>query len=159
MKVLVIYDSVFGNTEKIAQATGEALASQGEVSVLRVGSAKVDDLRAADLIIVGSPTRGFRPTPEMAAFLKNIPADAIRGKQAAAFDTRVSVEVVKSAILTTMVKFFGYAAEPMARQLKKKGASLCAEPLGFYVKDREGPLLDGELARAADWAGRLIPAG
>jgi flavodoxin len=53
MKTLIVYDSVYGNTEKIAKAIGDAIA--GEVEVLRVGDVNVGDLETADLLIIGSP--------------------------------------------------------------------------------------------------------
>jgi len=55
-----------------------------------------------------------------------------------------------------MIKLFGYAAKPIAGMLKKKGGSLVQQPEGFYVKDSEGPLKDGELERAARWAQSLL---
>ena len=45
MKVLIVYDSVFGNTEKIAQVIGNAMGSQAEVNILRVGNVKQENLR------------------------------------------------------------------------------------------------------------------
>jgi flavodoxin len=38
MKVLIVYDSVFSNREKIAQAIGNALGSQEDVEILRVSN-------------------------------------------------------------------------------------------------------------------------
>ncbi len=63
MKVLIIYDSVFGNTEKIAQAMGAALAPQAEITTLRIGEVKPEHLAGLDVLLVGSPTRAFSPTP------------------------------------------------------------------------------------------------
>jgi hypothetical protein len=74
----------------------------------------------------------------------------------AAFDTRVEVAKVNSAFLTFMVKLFGYAAEPIARGLKKKGGLLVGTPAGFFVLGKEGPLEEGELERAASWAKQLL---
>ncbi|MDW7650182.1 MAG: hypothetical protein SCK29_00780 [Bacillota bacterium] len=54
-----------------------------------------------------------------------------------------------------MAKRFGYAAKPIADKLVRKGGSLASTPEGFYVKDSEGPLKDGELKRAGDWAATL----
>jgi hypothetical protein len=54
------------------------------------------------------------------------------------------------------MKMGGYAAGRMAESLKKKGVSLVVPPEGFFVKDREGPLKEGELERAADWAKTII---
>ena len=52
-RVLVVYDSVFGNTEKIARAMGDALAAQSEVTVARVGEVSQELLKSVDLLLVG----------------------------------------------------------------------------------------------------------
>ncbi|MCJ7737946.1 MAG: flavodoxin family protein [Anaerolineae bacterium] len=152
MKALVVYDSVFGNTEKIAQAIGAALGSLEEVGILRVGDMAPEQLANVEVLIVGSPTRAFSPTPATKAMLKAIPAKALSGIKVAAFDTRISVEDTSSKILSAMVKVFGYAAKPIADRLKSKGGDLVLAPEGFYVQDSEGPLKEGELERAAAWA-------
>ncbi|MHB1294806.1 MAG: flavodoxin family protein [Anaerolineae bacterium] len=155
MKALVLYDSIFGNTEKIAQEIGRVLGAMGAVQVVRVGDARLEQLAGLDLLVVGSPTRAFKATPAMTKFLQSIPAGALQGVNVAAFDTRISTVDAKSAVLSFMVKLFGYAAKPMADRLVAKGGVQAAPPEGFFVQGSEGPLKDGELARAAAWAGRL----
>jgi flavodoxin len=152
MKALIIYDSVFGNTEQVAQAMGEALRAQGNADVLRVGDAKPEQLAGLDLLIVGSPTRAFTATPAIKQFLGSIPSGGLAGLKVAAFDTRVSVDDTGSRILRFLVGIFGYAAKPIANRLEKKGGNLAAPPEGFIVGGTEGPLKEGELARAANWA-------
>jgi len=156
MKALVIYDSFFGNTEQIAQAIGHALGSQGDVEMRRVSDVKPEQLTGLNLLIVGSPTRGFRPTPAISGLLKSIPRNGLQGVTVAAFDTRISVDDVDSSVLRLLVKLFGYAAEPIAGRLKKKGGALALPPEGFIVKGMEGPLQEGELERAADWAKQIV---
>jgi flavodoxin I len=147
MKVLIIYDSVFGNTEQIARAIGNALGSQEDVKILRVSNVKPEQLTGLKLLIVGSPTQGGRPTPAIQDFLNKIPEPAIRGINVAAFDTRFS---------TRWVGIFGYAAGRIADSLKRNGGTLIASPEGFFVKGKEGPLKEGELERAAGWAKAII---
>jgi flavodoxin len=156
MKALVVYDSVFGNTEKVAQAMGEALGSQAEVETLRVGNVKPDHLANLDALIVGSPTRAFSPTPAIKNWLKSLPRNSLQGVKVAAFDTRMVIEEVNSALLTFMVKLFGFAAKPIGDRLTKKGGDLALAPEGFFVKGSEGPLKEGELERAAEWAGQIL---
>ena len=156
MKALVVYDSFFSNTEKIAQAIGEALRPQGEVGIFRVADIKVEQVAGVEVFIVGSPTRGFRPTPAIRDFLKSIPRNGLQGVRVAAFDTRIAVQDVDNRFLHTMVRLFGYAAKPIADLLQKKGGELCLPPEGFIVKDTEGPLKEGELERAAEWARGLV---
>ena len=78
MKALVVYDSIFGNTEQIAQAMGNALSSQVDVEVLQVTQVKLEQLREIKLLIVGSPTRGFRPTPVISNLLASIPIQSLK---------------------------------------------------------------------------------
>jgi flavodoxin len=156
MKVLIVYDSFFGNTEQVAQAMGNALGSQAEVNILRVGDVKPEHLTGLNLLIVGSPTRGFRPTPAISNLLKNIPKKGLKGVKVAAFDTRISMNDIDSRILPPLVKVFGYAAKPIADRLKNKEGELAIPPEGFFVEGAEGPLKEGELERAADWAKQIM---
>lgn len=141
MKVLIIYDSLYGNTEKVAKAIAEAIT--GEVKILRVAEANSSDLKSFDLLIIGSPTQGGNGTKAMQEFLQNIPADSLKGIKAATFDTRYA---------SKWVKLFGFAAGRMARYLKSKGAILVGSQEGFIVTGSKGPLKEGELERAAAWA-------
>jgi flavodoxin len=156
MNTLIIYDSFFGNTEKIAQAIGNSLGSKENVETLRVSEVKPEQLIGLELLIVGSPTRAFRPTKAIMGFLNKIPLNGLKGIKVAAFDTRISTVDVNSRFLNVLVKLFGYAAKPIAYKLEKKGGSLVIPPEGFLVKASEGPLKDGELERAADWAKLII---
>ena len=156
MKALVIYDSVFGNTEKVAQAIGKALEAQAEVSVLKVGDVPAQFWNGLDALIVGSPTRAFSATPAAIKLLSGIPGQALQGVRVAAFDTRVDVETVDSGILRFMAKLFGYAAEPLAARMRKKGGQQALSPAGFIVEGTEGPMLEGEFERAAEWAKGIL---
>jgi hypothetical protein len=58
--------------------------------------------------------------------------------------------------LSKLVNVFGYAAKPISDRLEKKGGELVVSPEGFYVDGTEGPLTEGELERAADWARQIL---
>lgn len=158
MKALVIYDSAYGNTAQIAETIGSTLAAQADVAVRRVGELLPEELRGLHLLIVGSPTQGFRPTPAITNFLKEITANALNGVRVAAFDTRIAASDIKPAIFRFIVKLGGYAAEPIARLLQRQGGELIAPPAGFLVTAKEGPLKAGERERAADWARSIVTA-
>lgn len=159
MKAIVAYDSAYGNTEQVAQTIGDALGAEQDVAVLRVVDVQPEQLAGLRLLIVGSPTQKFSPTAPTTALLKRIPKDALQGVKVAAFDTRITVaEIERIKILAVFVKLFGYAAEPIADRLQKKGGELIVPPEPFYVGGTEGPLLDGELERAADWGRRIAAA-
>ena len=92
MKALVIYDSFFGNTEKIARAVAEGMAQSGEVSAIRVGELPADHLAGVELLVVGSPMCGFSPSPLIKGYLKNLPKGSLQGVRVAAFDTGFSAQ-------------------------------------------------------------------
>ncbi len=144
MKALVIYDSAYGNTEKIAKAIGNAIT--GNVKVFRVGEVNPAELNSFDLLVIGSPTQGGRTTLAMQEFLNKLPESALKGVNVTAFDTRFSIKIAK---------IFGYAAGKIASSLKTKGGNVIAPPEGFFVKGKEGPLKEGELERATNWAKEL----
>lgn len=154
MRIAVVFDSVFGNTAQIASAIGDALAAGNETQLLTMEEAKTLALDAWDMVIVGSPTRGFRPTPATGEFLESLPhANSVR---AAAFDTRMALEDIHPAPLRWVVEAGGYAADRIDTQLTGKGFERAGEPAGFYVAGTEGPLKPGELERARNWARTLL---
>jgi flavodoxin len=145
MKTLLIYDSLYGNTKMIAQAIGDALP--GEVEVLHVGEANASGLEVYDLLIVGAPTHGAKPSPDMQEFLEHIQASDLEGVRVTVFDTRMT---------NKLITLFGTAAPKIAKALENKGGTPEGTPQGFYVTGGEGPLKDGELERAAAWARGLV---
>jgi len=157
MNVLILYDSVFTNTEQIAQAMKNSIQKAHNVHTVRPSEFSLDMFKDLDVLVVGSPTRAFRPTPAITNLLKKLPYDALaQGIHTVAFDTRVSLEEVNSKFLNVMVSFFGYAAEPIDKILIKRGGTKLAEPTWFYVDGKEGPLKAGELDRAATWIQGLL---
>ena len=154
MKILVVYDSYFGNTEKVAQEIGRSLGD--DIPVKRPGNVETKELSELDYLIVGSPTRGFRPSDAIKDFLKKIPSGGLKGVKVAAFDTRIAKEDTDNPVLRFMVNIFGYAAKPIADRLVRTGGEPVGEPAGFIVQGTEGPLKDGELERAAGWAKNLV---
>ena len=163
MKTLVIYDSAYGNTAKIAQAIASALGSPDEVTVCLVSQVQPEELAHVNLLVVGSPTQGFRPTAAITKLLTETPPHTLQGVKVAAFDTRIATATIKSAFLRFIVNLGGYAAKPIAKKLVKIGGMLVAPPEGFIVEGKEGPLKAGELDRATVWAkkirvGQAVPA-
>jgi flavodoxin len=142
VKAMVVYDSQYGNTAKIAQAIGGAIGSR----VVLVGDVSPLDLKELDLLIVGSPTHGGWYTPGIKGFLEALPP--LEGFRVVAFDTR-------TASIWNRLLPFGYAAPRIARKLEGNGGTLLAPPEGFVVLGIEGPLKAGELERAAGWARAL----
>lgn len=159
MKALVVYESLFGNTEQVARAIAKGLTVHGDVVVCEVTKATPVMSAQVDLIVVGGPTHAFAMTP--ASTRENaFQQGATHGPQAvgvrewlrsqrkgphpevvAMFDTRV----VKVRHLP------GSVARGAAAFAKKLGFAAAAKPESFYVQEATGPLVEGELARAQAW--------
>lgn len=144
MKKLTVYDSQYGNTEKIARAIDK--------NACRINEVTESDLKNIDILISGSPTQGGRPTAAMAEFLNNLPAG--NGIKAAVFDTRMDVH--KQVLpLKILMNGIGYAADKMETIIKNKGYKTVGGATGFIVTGKTGPIQEGELEKAAVWAKRL----
>ncbi len=146
MKNLVIYDSQFGNTEKIAQAIAESISASA-VKVSNINNSSLDGL---DILVVGSPTQGGRATAALNSFLEQIPAGKLEGVKVAAFDTRLDEKDVNFA-LKLLIKTIGYAAPKIVKILVSKGGKEIIPSEGFIVKGKSGPLADGEIERSKEW--------
>ena len=152
MKTLIIYDSVFGNTQQVAQTLGNALGTSA--ITLKVEDVSPQQITDIDLLVVGSPTRKFRPTEGLSQFLKNLPEGSLKGKKAVSFDTRIPLETIDSGFFRSIVKMGGYADKHISELMRKKGAVVLPGE-GFFVKGEQGPLCEGELQRAAEWISRI----
>ena len=148
MNAFVIYDTEYGNTERSAQAIADALRGFGEVRAARIDPAHSIEVQGIDMLVVGGPTQGWRPTPKMQSFLEAITSEQIRGVGVACFDTR----------LRMLDWLTGSAAKVMARKLQERGAMLIVPPESFFVKGDKDPLQSGELDRAATWGRMLVEA-
>jgi flavodoxin len=139
MKALVVYDSNYGNTKKIAGAIAKELETKA-VSVSELGRNELNDI---ELLIVGSPVNGWRPTEKISKFLSSLYKDQLNGVKVAAFDTRVKLFI------------HGDAAKKISKGLERAGGKNVTTSQEFIVKGTEGPLLDGETDKAINWAKTL----
>ena len=155
MKILIVYDSIYGNTAEIAKAVAAGFERDNQVAVITVQQASGRDLSQTELLVVGSPTRGFHPTPGISEYIAGLP-DAHEGMTAAVFDTRLDLETINPPPLRWVVEVGGYAATRMAAGLRSRGIGLRGDLGAFHVMGTEGPLKDGELERARAWASSLL---
>lgn len=151
MKAVVLYDSVYGNTEKVAKAIAGGVGPGCEARRISSG---VPGLKGVDMLIVGSPTHGGRPTKPVGDFLQRMPGGALGGVGVACFDTRNDLEG-EGPFVRKIVDFFGYAATSISKILEKKGGRILAPPEGFFVEGKEGPMKEGEIERATAWGRKL----
>ena len=162
MKIVVIYESLYGNTKAIAEAIAAGLQGGGNVTLY--STLEEIDITAADLVVIGGPTHAHgmsrassrqiddkraAPLPGtdtglgMREVIQALPRGD--GRPIATFDTRFD----KPAWLT------GSAAAVAAKKLKKQGYRIITEPQSFMIDGGEGPLATGELDRARMWGKEL----
>jgi hypothetical protein len=168
MQAVVIYESMYGNTRRIADAIGSGLSSRFDVAVVPVSKAAPEVLADADLVVAGGPTHvhgmsrastrksAVEAAGQPESGLKAEPGAAGTGlrewlgslgryqARAAAFDTRMQ----GSALLT------GRSSKKVARQLRAHGFDLAAPPESFLVT-RQNQLASQESERAREWGVKL----
>jgi flavodoxin len=146
MKTIVVYDSTYGNTERIARCVAEVLAARVPTQVLPVAEADGLDLQAGDILVVGCPTQGHTATPAVRLWLKHFQHGFLQGVDVAAFDTRFR----KAAWLT------GVASRTIAKEMRRAGTTLLVPAESFFVSATKGPLEAGEMDRVIGWAEALL---
>src|SRR5665647_662085 len=167
MKALVVYESLFGNTEQVAQAITNGLAQHGDVQMVEVTKAPTELTEPVDLIVIGGPTHAFSMSRESTredAFKQGASQGSKdvgvrewlgqlrRGQHhelVATFDTKVD----------RVRHLPGSAARGAANAAHRLGYRTVVKPMSFYVQGVSGPLLEGELGRARAWGERLGMAG
>jgi hypothetical protein len=169
MKAVVVYESMYGNTHRVAEAIGRGLARAGEVVVVPVAEAELPVVADADLVVVGGPTHahGMSRASTRKAAVDQAKADYTLDPSAsgpgvrewlqsissitaaaAAFDTRAGMA---PALLT------GRASKGIAKQLDQHGFGQVTQPQSFLV-DKDNHLLPGEEQRAQEWGAELAAA-
>lgn len=164
MSVLIVVESLFGNTDAVAEALVEGLrgaGTLGEVRVVRTDRAPSAIPGDVTLLLVGGPTHAFSMTRDSTradAVRKGADADrqerGIRewiaevsprsDLRVLTFDTRVKVKLMP-----------GSAAKVAAKALRERGFSAAERGETFWVEDTDGPLREGELDRARAWGAQV----
>lgn len=147
MHTEIIYCSHSGNTKRVAEAIAEAIGGRGHADVVPVESAATTIADTIDLLIVGSPTEGHGIPQEMRRFLERLDPASVKGRNVAAFDTRVRWPRILS----------GSAAAGIAKRLADKGARLVGAQ-GSFIVTTQPELEEGEIERAQAWAATIADA-
>ncbi len=152
MKVLVVYDSVYGNTKQIAQAIGKTLEAEHDIEVARAAEVKENQLLDLQVLFIGSPTHGGRFTEAIQDFLAVLSAQQQQVITIAAFDTRTC----SKGIVGWLERRFGHAAPRIVEVLESQDKIFNGKQEGFIVTGRKGPLKEGEVERAEIWAKEIL---
>jgi hypothetical protein len=162
---VVVYESLFGDAEKIARAVAEGLSSHLAVDLVAAKDAPHQLGHDVRLLVVGAPNHAMsmpRPATRKGAVDKYGArvADTTVGLHewleavtaagpisGAAFDTRMDHP--------KFVTKLDHASRTEEKLLHKLGATLAAPAEHFFVLDAKGPLADGEEDRARHWGAAL----
>ena len=136
-RAIVLYHTVYGNTEKAAEAVRDGLTSTGiEVECKNIQDTKPDDLKVFDIIVFGTPTHMEDIPEDVGKFMESLKPVDLTGKWGAAFDTRYEDEPIGG--LSMLEKY-----------MKSYGMKIASNGLPVLLPSGagEGPLIKNELSK------------
>ncbi len=152
MKGIVVYDTSYGNTKKIAETIAETLKESGiEVDLFDVKDVKKLSGKDYDFLVLGSPTKFGTMSFAIKFFLGKVKSEEWMNKPFAAFDTENPENIEQARIQ----KKEWSAAEKIAEKLREKKMNQLLPVLKALVLGQKGPLEEGEIDRTKDYAREL----
>ena len=159
---LVVYESMWGNTGRIAEAIARGM---GGATVAEVSNASLADVPGLDLLVVGGPTHAFsmtRSTTRQDAHRQGAPRGGEqRGIRELLAELPADLDVPVATFDTRVAKVRhlpGSAAKAAEKALRGHHGARVVGRESFHVEDSAGPLLPGEVERAEAWGAHLATA-
>ncbi|MFW9799345.1 MAG: flavodoxin family protein [Candidatus Thorarchaeota archaeon] len=146
-RAIVIYESIYGNTGRLALAIAEGIKRAGDIECDVVKTNEVhhtDDLVGYDAILFGCPNHNQEPARNMIKFLERAAIVELQGKIGAAFDTYTGGN--KGIVVGKL--------EDLIRE-KIPGVTLAVDGFSALVEDRKGPLAAGEISQAKEFGNAI----
>ena len=152
MKGIVVYDTSYGNTKKIAETIAETLKeSEIEVDLFHVKDAKKLSAKDYNFLVLGSPTKFGTMSFAIKFFFGKVKSEEWMNKPFAAFDTENPENIERARIENKEWS----AGEKIAAKLKEKKMKQLLPVLKALVLGQKGPLKEGEIDRTKDYAREL----
>jgi len=152
VKGIVVYDTSYGNTKKIAETIAETLKESGiEVDIFHIKEAKKLSTKDYDFLILGSPTKFGTMSFAVKSFLSKIKSEEWMNKPFTAFDTENPENIEHARIENKEWS----AAEKIAERLKEKKLNQLLPVLKAQVLGWKGPLVEGEIEGTKEYAKEL----
>ena len=147
MKVMVVYESKYGNTKRAAETIIEGMKESGKVEVFFCKVKEVDFNKIADydIILIGSPNHIGGPTRSVRKFVDGLAKLKLKEKQIAVFDTYLGED-------------FERAVKKMEKRIREKlpELKLISPGLSIRVEGMKGPILSEELSRCKDFGRKIV---
>jgi menaquinone-dependent protoporphyrinogen IX oxidase len=147
MKGIVVYDTSYGNTKKIAETIAETLKESGiDIDLFHVKEVKKLNAKDYNFLVLGSPTKFGTMSFAIRFFLGKVKSEEWMNKPFAAFDTENPENMEKKE---------WSAAEKIAERLRDKKMNQLLPALKAAVLGQKGPLQEGEIERTKGYAREL----
>jgi flavodoxin len=169
MNALIVYESMFGNTRRLAEAIADALKTAGVDAAIMPAHSAPSDLSDYGLVVIGAPTHAHSlprsSSRTQAAEWAADPAKELTLEPTAGttgvrewLDRVMLVGNPRFATFSTRVDipriFAGDASAAIAKRLRRRGADVGAH--ADFLVDQASHLVDGEETRAREWATELV---
>jgi len=145
-RVIVAYESKYGNTKLVAEKIVEGMKEIGKIEVLLSELKEVDlnKIPNYDVILIGSPNHFGGPTWGVKKFIDKLGKISLEGKLFAVFDTYIKEDFEK-------------AVKKMEKRINEKvpGMKQIAPGLSIKVQEIKGPVLDEELPKCKDFGKKI----
>jgi len=145
-KVIVVYESKYGNTKRVAEAIIEGIneVASIETSLKELKEVNLKDVSDYDAILIGSPNHLGGPTRGIKGFIDELGKLQLKGKMFAVFDTYLG-------------KDFEKAVKKMEERINEKipGMKQIASGLSIKVRGMKGPIVDGELPKCREFGKKI----
>ena len=145
-KVIVAYESKYGNTRLVAEAIIEGMREvEGIETVLsELKEADLNKVPDYDAILIGSPNHWGGPTRGVRKFIDKLSKLNLEGKLFAVFDTCLG-------------KDFEKAVKKMEKRINEKvpGMKQIAPGLSIRVQGMKGPILEEELPKCKEFGSKI----
>jgi menaquinone-dependent protoporphyrinogen IX oxidase len=157
MKGLVVYDSYYGNTQRVAEAIAAELKSQGQEVELRSVRKKYPTPPQGDFLFIGSPVRMGKTTKRVKKYLEALDKHAWSNKPLVVFTTVLALPAdPPPARVESREKYDLMAGRKLAEFAKAQGLNVLDDRLAVDVGGLKGPLIDTGLDQAREFTRGIL---
>jgi flavodoxin len=147
LKVIIVYESKYGNTKHVAEKIIEGIIKIEGISadLNELKEVDLEKIPEFDMILIGSPNHIGGPTRNIKKFIENLGKLNLKGKSIAVFDTY-------------MGKDFEKAVKKMETRIREKTPDLKLATLGLSVRVQgmKGPVSEEDLPKCIEFGSNIV---